>query len=202
MAGAPSLQRHSRLVAWGKVLLPLTALAILSTLFLLARRIDPGTALPFAAVDLEAYARDPRMTGPAFSGVLPDGRALMLRAEEARPASDATPATARALYAELSGGGSPLIRFRAGSGSFDAAAQILRLEGGVVIESEGGSAFAFSATALRFDISEGRAESEGPTQGRTAFGEITAARAQITGPREAAEWRFDGGVVLVYRPKS
>ena len=33
--------RHTRVVGWLKVALPLAALAILSTLFLVARRIDP-----------------------------------------------------------------------------------------------------------------------------------------------------------------
>ena len=36
---------HTRVVGWLKVALPLAALAILSTLFLVARRIDPEAAL-------------------------------------------------------------------------------------------------------------------------------------------------------------
>ena len=42
------LDLHSRLVTWAKVALPLAALAILSTLFLLADRIDPTAAIPYA----------------------------------------------------------------------------------------------------------------------------------------------------------
>ena len=51
---------HSRLVGWLKVVLPLAALAILSTLFLLADLIDPTAAIPYAEVDVEDLARDPR----------------------------------------------------------------------------------------------------------------------------------------------
>ena len=40
----------------------LSALAILSTLFLVADQIDPEDALPFAEVDVEDLAREPRMT--------------------------------------------------------------------------------------------------------------------------------------------
>ena len=60
---------RSRLIAWLRVLLPLAALAILSTLFLLGRTPDPDDALPYAEVDAEDMVRDPRMTRPEFAGV-------------------------------------------------------------------------------------------------------------------------------------
>ena len=47
------MDRYSRMVAIFKVLLPLAALAILSTLFLLSRTIDPTTTIPFADQDFE-----------------------------------------------------------------------------------------------------------------------------------------------------
>ena len=49
--------RHTRIVGWLKIGLPLAALAILSTLFLLSRRIEPADDLPFAQVELEDRAR-------------------------------------------------------------------------------------------------------------------------------------------------
>ncbi|MGB3251218.1 MAG: hypothetical protein WBB13_18855, partial [Tabrizicola sp.] len=70
------VDRHTRLVGWLKVALPLTALAILSTLFLVARRIDPEAALPYAEVDVEDLAREPRMTAPTYAGTTEDGAAL------------------------------------------------------------------------------------------------------------------------------
>ena len=45
--------RHSRVVSWLKVLFPLIALALLSTLFLLSRAIDPGQAIPFAEKEVQ-----------------------------------------------------------------------------------------------------------------------------------------------------
>ncbi len=44
---------YSRVVAWLKILLPLLALAILSTLFLVARTIDPAQNIPYADVDID-----------------------------------------------------------------------------------------------------------------------------------------------------
>ena len=45
------------------------ALALLATLFLLADRIDPDDALPYAEVDVEDRAREPRMTAPTYAGI-------------------------------------------------------------------------------------------------------------------------------------
>ena len=64
MARRAALDGWSRLVAALKVLLPLAALAILSTLFLVSNRINPEDALPYADVDVEARLREPRITAP------------------------------------------------------------------------------------------------------------------------------------------
>ena len=71
---------HTRVVTWLKIALPLAALAILSTLFLLADKIDPEDALPYAEVDVEDLAREPRMTLPSYAGTTSDGAALSLTA--------------------------------------------------------------------------------------------------------------------------
>ena len=57
--------RHTQVVGWLKVALPLLALAVLATLFLLSDRIDPDAALPYAEVDVAERAREPRMTAPS-----------------------------------------------------------------------------------------------------------------------------------------
>ena len=60
------MNRRSVIVAWLRVLLPLGALAVLSTLFLLSRKPDPDAAIPYARVDAEALARQPRVTAPSL----------------------------------------------------------------------------------------------------------------------------------------
>lgn len=75
---------HSRLVYWLKILLPLAALVILSTLFLVSRDIRPEDAIPYAEVDIEDRLRSPRLTAPDFAGMTEDGAALSLKAAEAR----------------------------------------------------------------------------------------------------------------------
>ncbi|MBC7158325.1 MAG: hypothetical protein H5U20_12585, partial [Rhodobacteraceae bacterium] len=79
---------YSRVIAWLKLLLPLAALALLSTLFLVARTIDPTRAIPTAEVDVADLARDPRVRAPDYTGVTADGGALRVVAETAWPDLD------------------------------------------------------------------------------------------------------------------
>ena len=80
----PRLTRYSRTVGILKVVLPLTALVLLSLVFLTARTIDPRLAITTAEIDVEDRARDPRLSGARFAGVTEDGAALTIVAETAR----------------------------------------------------------------------------------------------------------------------
>ena len=75
---------HSRLVKAAKVVLPFAALAILSTLFLLPRPVDPTRAIPQFGIDIEDLASDPRVTTASYAGVLEDGGALTVTAATLR----------------------------------------------------------------------------------------------------------------------
>jgi lipopolysaccharide export system protein LptC len=75
----------TRLVSWLKFILPLLALGLLSTLFLLARTTDPERAIPYANVDVTELSRDQRVTAPTYSGVTRDGAAVRLTAESVQP---------------------------------------------------------------------------------------------------------------------
>jgi lipopolysaccharide export system protein LptC len=90
---------HSRVVVALKVTLPLVALAVLSTLFLFSRGINPEDAIPYADVDIADRLAQPRMTGAGFATMTSDGAALTLGATEAVPGKDG--ATARGLTGTL-----------------------------------------------------------------------------------------------------
>ena len=49
---------HTRFVGWMKIILPVIALGLLSTLFLLSRTVDPTQDIPVTEVDLEQRAQD------------------------------------------------------------------------------------------------------------------------------------------------
>lgn len=127
---------HSVLVSWLKIILPLLALAILSTLFLVARTVDPSDAIPFAQVDIEDRVREPRLTLPTWAGVMDDGAALTVSADEARPNADQ--ASAERLVARLDlpdGGSADLV---AATGSLDPASRRLTVGGGVTLSTSTG----------------------------------------------------------------
>jgi lipopolysaccharide export system protein LptC len=81
---------YSRLVAWLKFVLPLLALGLLSTLFLLARPMDPERAIPYSEVDVDELAREQQVAAPTYSGMTSGGAAISLVAESIRPAGAGT----------------------------------------------------------------------------------------------------------------
>ncbi|MFN4204658.1 MAG: LPS export ABC transporter periplasmic protein LptC, partial [Tabrizicola sp.] len=129
---------HTRVVGWLKVALPLAALAILSTLFLVARQIDPEAALPYAEVDVRDLAREPRMTAPTYAGTTSDGAALTLRAHEARPASEASEAAATELRLELATPDGAQTELAAARARMDSASQQIVLSGSVTVTTSSG----------------------------------------------------------------
>ena len=73
--------RYSKLVSWLKVLFPLMALALLSTLFLISRAIDPGQSIPFAEKEIQERLRDQQLTAPFFTGTTAQGDELTFYAD-------------------------------------------------------------------------------------------------------------------------
>ena len=195
--------RHTRLVGWLKVALPLTALAILSTLFLLARRIDPEAALPYAEVDVEDLAREPRMTAPTYAGTTEDGSALTLSADEARPAAEGSAAQAARLRLELAtpdGGRTELV---AAEARMDDTTRQVVLSGGVTLTTSTGYRLETAEVAAKLDRTG--LESRAPVKATGPAGEITAAGMVLSQDNRtpgAYVLVFKGGVRLVYQPGS
>lgn len=191
---------HSRVVGWLKVALPLAALAILSTLFLLADRIDPDEALPYAEVDVEDLAREPRMTAPSYAGTTSDGAALSLTAAEARPGAGSDPAAALGLRLELAtpdGGRTELLAAQA---VMDQTARQVILSGGVTVTTSTGYRLQTDAVAARLDRSG--LESQGAVTAQGPAGEIAAGRMELGQDNltpGAYVLVFKDGVRLVYQ---
>jgi lipopolysaccharide export system protein LptC len=193
--------RHTRVVGWLKVALPLVALAILSTLFLVADRIDPDAALPYAEVDVVDRAREPRMTAPSYAGTTRDGAALTLSAEEARPASDGAPARASGLALDLATPDGGLTELRAATATLDQTAQRIDLAGGVTITTSTGYRLETEAVTAMLDRSG--LESLGEVSATGPAGTLRADRMTLGQDNRtpgAYVLVFKGGVRLVYRP--
>ncbi len=193
--------RHTRVVGWLKVALPLSALAILSTLFLVAHRIDPEAALPYAEVDVEDLAREPRMTSPTYAGMTSDGAALTLSADEARPSSDGAPANAAALRLELATPDGARTELLAAEARMDPVAREVVLSGGVVVTTSSGYRLETADMAARLDRTG--LESRAPVTATGPAGDIRADRMVLSQDAQtpgAYVLVFNGSVRLVYQP--
>lgn len=170
----PRSDPHSRIVGWLKVALPLSALALLSTLFLLSDRIDPQDAIPYAEVDVEALARDPRMTAPVYAGITEDGTAITVVAKEARPSTDEQTADATEVHTRLDMPDGGFADISAAEARIDNAAGNLRLSGGVTVKSSTG--YTVTTDALTALLDRSSASSEGEVQAEGPAGTLTAGK--------------------------
>ncbi len=189
---------HSQLVGWFKILLPLAALALLSTLFLFARQAAQEPDISFATLD--EMAREQRITAPRFSGVADDGSVIAISANSARPdTTDRLNIDAPQLRLDAADGTTLVVR--AGQGVIDSATDEARLTGLVRLETSSG--YMMETTGLTADLGTGMIASHGPLEVQAPYGRITAGAVTILASSDGEGQRMDftGGVKLVYAPQ-
>lgn len=187
---------RSRVVAWLRVLLPLAALAILSTLFLLPDSPDPDAAIPYADVDAEELARNPRMTRPEFAGVMDNGAAVTLTAEEATP-TDGETGAAQQLRMTWRADDGLAADLTAPQG--EVQADMISLSGGVRMTTSDG--WALTVPTLDTDTSSGIMTGEGGLNAFAPFGRVYADRMQMSRNDDGQHvLNLSGGVRLLYQP--
>lgn len=197
----PGRDLHSRMVGWLKVVLPLAALVILSTLFLLSDRIDPTEAIPYAKVDVEDLANDPRMSTPAYAGTTEDGAGITLAASAARPATEDRGASAERVVALMETPDGQKIALSAAAAALDQSAGRLDLAGEVTLETEAGYRLETEAMAARLDRTD--VSSSTPVKVTGPMGDIRADSFTLTqDPADPGAYLlvFKGGVRLLYLP--
>ncbi|MDF2140326.1 LPS export ABC transporter periplasmic protein LptC [Paenirhodobacter sp. CAU 1674] len=193
--------RHSALVVWAKIALPLAALGLLSTMFLFSGKVDPGAARLYAEVDVDALAREPRMTAPQFAGMTQEGAALTVTAQTAMPDPNGGGATAERLAAKLESTGGLVTELTSKTGRLDPAQGQILLSDGVGVQTSAGYRLATDRIEIATDHTSVIAP--GPVQGEAPFGTISADSMALTaasadGPHDLV---FNGHVKLVYQPK-
>ncbi len=194
---------YSRFVAYTKVILPIIALGILSTLFLFSRNIDPTQSIPFADIDVEQLAREQRIGAPNYAGVTEDGSAISITATTARPLegnAQVIAATDVTTIIEDATGGR--IDISASSGRIDSAQQQVTLDGGVQILTSTGFIINTSGLTAALDVtaiaSDGHITATGPLGSLTA-GQMVLEKQNNTDDTHLLV--FKGGVKLIYDPK-
>jgi lipopolysaccharide export system protein LptC len=192
---------YSRLIGWLKIALPLAALAILSTLFLVARNINPDDAIPYANVDVEERLREPRMTDPTYAGVTEDGASLSLAASEARPEAQSGSGTAAKLSGLLETPDGGRTQLAAASARLDDAKRQIALSGGVTIASSSG--WKVESETLTAQMDKTDISTQSPVTATGPAGTVTAKTMQLTADSTRPGSYllvFNGAVKLIYQP--
>lgn len=221
---------HSRLVAWLKILLPLAALGMLSTLFLFSHRIDPTKAIRYSKVDVKKLAREPQVTAPDYAGVTQDGTAVTVSAAVAQPLTKAEApdptrpgASASGIVARFERKDGATTTVEAPQGRVDPVKGQMQLAGGVRINTSDGYSIRTEGLTGALDRTHlqsiGTVTATGPMGRIEAGGMVISAPAVPVAPAAAAMQAtqaksagsaaavpgpyvlvFNGGVKLIYTP--
>ncbi|MBL4813265.1 MAG: hypothetical protein JKX69_13125 [Rhodobacteraceae bacterium] len=197
MLGADN--RYSTFVIWSKIMLPLAALALLSTLFLFARK-DEGSTIPVA--EIQQIARESRISAAAYTGVAKDGSPISLQAETILPDADGPDTFAISqMRVQIGTPDGTEITVTSGEGTFDGRAQTAQLAGLARLTVSTG--YLMETTGFTVDLATGRVESLGPLEVRAPYGALTAGHLTIY---EAEDGRgqqmvFNERVHLIYYPQ-
>lgn len=169
---------YSQVVAGLKVLLPVIALGLLSTLFLFSRDTDPTRNLPLATVESLKGRSSETATGATYSGMTDTGAQVTMRAQMARPDPEAVDRLiAETFDATIDFEDGSRVQISAPSAEMDNAGATARLTGGVEIDSSTG--YTIRTEALTSAMTRVEIESDGAVSATGPSGTLDAGKLRI-----------------------
>ena len=190
---------RSRIVAWLRVILPLTALALLSVLFLFGRHPEPQATIPYADVDPRDLAERQAITNPTYTGVTSSGAKLTVTGREAVPGKDRDSGRVDNIRMTLRTRDGQGAEISAGTGSLQGD-QLALTDGARMTTADG-----WVVTSPEFHASTraGTIAADQEVNVLAPFGRLTAGSMELrpVAP-EARDHILDlkGGVRLIYQP--
>ncbi|WP_375551123.1 hypothetical protein [Rhodophyticola porphyridii] len=193
--------RYSQIVAWVKVILPLLALGLLSTLFLFSNSPDPDRAIPFAEVDVEELAREQRLGNPRFAGTLEDGREVLFIAEAAAPVPDAPDRiSAQQVETRVAISETDYLLLNSAASEVDLSNRTADLQNDVRLTSSTGYRLESDRIVVSFEVlsvvSPGPVRVDGPSM------TLSADRMVLSEETGVQVLSFNGRVRMLYEPES
>lgn len=186
--------------------LPLSALVLLATIFLVSRGVDPNSAAGVSDLDPAQMARAPRIASARFAGVTDDATALTISASSVRSGTEAP--DAGPLELEFSHPEALLVfpdastaRFTAKEALLDQKRGVLHARGPVALENSDG--FVLELGALNAALDRTRLTGSGGVNGHAPAGDISAEAMELTrngGADGGYLLAFTGNVRLIYIP--
>ena len=193
--------RYSRMIAWLKVILPLLALGILSTLFLVSRAVTPPGTIPFADSEVQERLSNQQVTGPYFSGTTMDGDEIAFIAETVTtPSGEIGTNRASNVDVTIDTPGGRQINVTALEADLNIADDRANLVGDVVVVTSDG--YVLRSDLLNLRMSRMEMISPGEVSGRTPLGDLEAGTMHLYTPEgeTGSQLLFTGGVKLLYQP--
>ncbi len=191
---------YSRYVRTLKILLPLSAFAIVAATMLFVLLYDADDTLTLSFTSVESVENDLRMVNPRFSGVDNEGRPFLVTATAAvQDVEDPRTVTLEALQADIALGETSWVSLSAEQGRLDSEAETLELEGDIAVFTDTGYEFHTERALVQLD--DQRVTSEVHVHGQGPLGTLRADRfvADDAGRRV----RFEGNVRMrIYPPGS
>lgn len=193
--------RYTRTVAWLKIVLPLAALGLLSTLFLLGRAMSPESTIPFADKEIQDRLRDQQITGPFFSGSTAEGDQLSFSAKTLKsPEGKVGVNRAEDVTVRIVTAGGQTYQLRADIAELDIADDLARMRGNVTITTSTG--YRMNTDTLSSGVSEVILKAPGAITAQGPIGTLDAGAMTLASPQTdaGAQMLFTDGVKLVYVP--
>ncbi|MBO9448050.1 hypothetical protein [Ruegeria sp. R14_0] len=195
------MDRHSRRVQFLKVVLPLVAIGMLSTVFLLSRSIETNVSVPFSQQDIDERLADQVVTQPDYRGTTRKGEDVQIEAIRATQGAEGDAPTAaefRGRLGLLSGG---VITLDSNSGMIRPDKNAATFVGDVVITTTDG--IVVTTDLLNTALDEIRGDTPGQVNGTGIIGDFTAGRMTFGTEKKDGPVHiiFTDGVKLVYEPQ-
>lgn len=201
MARRPEV--HSRVVTILKLGLPLVALALVASVFLVQTDDRLGGTITFSDADVDQLGNGLRLTNSVFTGTTSSGDRFRFSAATVIP--DAAPpkrATITRLDGTLELLEGPTVTLVADTGDLDIETQRLDIAGNVRIATSDG--YELVSDKATIDFVSGSFVAGDEVLARGALGEITSGNLHVTpaaATGEARRFSFSHGVRVVYDPR-
>lgn len=188
---------HTQIVTMLKLFLPLVALAILSSLFIFSRVIDPEAGIPYATVDVADRMREPKVTDAQYAGMTDDGSAISISVAVVVP-DGTSGGSAKQVVARITSKQGDLTEVLAANLAYDQ--NKAALTGGVEMRNSG---YDLKTEAMDLVMDRISLTSRGKVTGMGPLGNLTAGQMRLSVSDDPARdylLVFNSGVHLLYQP--
>ena len=191
---------NSRFVTGAKVILPLAALGLLSTIFLFSGEVDTTQSIPYVELKVDDLIQDQRISEPHYASVTEAGTVIVLTASYSKPdPADPDRFLSEDIETTFTRDTGSTTVLRAPDALIDNKANSARISGGV--EILGDATFRLDTDAITTDLETSELLTDGLISGEASFGTLEAGQLHILPETDIAgpQWVFQGGVNLVYQ---